>query len=394
MPPALIKEIGLQGYEMLAQTHKGGVTWLQVRPQQERSACPRCGSGHLHSKGRYQRCVRHLDCFGKPTQLQVQLQRWRCVDCGRTFAPPLPGIKGGRHSSEPFRAEVYQRHHDGACGTTAAKRSGVSASTVERIYREHTARKARERQRLECPTYLGIDEHVLHRGKRYVTTFCDLKNHKVFDLAHGRSASELAGFLSQLDGREKVKVICIDLCSAYRAMIQQWFPNAKIVADRFHAVRIVMQHCCALAAEIAPEIKGRRGGLRVLRKRPENLTDRQREQLEALLVRHPALRPIYEKMRAICDLLNLKTQSARRCRQHARRLLTHIEQLRRSGFDALNTLAKTLQSWLEPLARMWRFAKNNGITEGFHRKMKLIQRRAYGFRSFHNYRLRVIAQCG
>ena len=27
---------------------------------------------------------------------------------------------------------------------------------------------------------------------------------------------------------------------------------------------------------------------------------------------------------------------------------------------------------------MWRFSKNNGITEGFHRKMKLIQRRAYG----------------
>ncbi len=43
---------------------------------------------------------------------------------------------------------------------------------------------------------------------------------------------------------------------------------------------------------------------------------------------------------------------------------------------------------------MWRFTRNNGITEGFHRKMKLIQRRAYGFRSFENYRLRVIAQCG
>ena len=49
---------------------------------------------------------------------------------------------------------------------------------------------------------------------------------------------------------------------------------------------------------------------------------------------------------------------------------------------------------LEPVAAMWRFTRNNGITEGFHRKMKLIQRRAYGFRNFHNYRLRVIAQCG
>ena len=37
---------------------------------------------------------------------------------------------------------------------------------------------------------------------------------------------------------------------------------------------------------------------------------------------------------------------------------------------------------------------NNGITEGFHRKMKLIQRRAYGYRNFENYRLRVLVECG
>lgn len=35
----------------------------------------------------------------------------------------------------------------------------------------------------------------------------------------------------------------------------------------------------------------------------------------------------------------------------------------------------------------------NGITEGFHRKMKLIQRRAFGFRNFENDRRRVRALC-
>ena len=41
-----------------------------------------------------------------------------------------------------------------------------------------------------------------------------------------------------------------------------------------------------------------------------------------------------------------------------------------------------------------RFTRNNAITEGFHRKMKLIQRRAYGFRNFSNYQIRVLAACG
>ncbi len=41
---------------------------------------------------------------------------------------------------------------------------------------------------------------------------------------------------------------------------------------------------------------------------------------------------------------------------------------------------------------MWRFNKSNGITEGFHREMKLIQRHAYGFENFKNYRLYPRAQ--
>jgi transposase len=94
------------------------------------------------------------------------------------------------------------------------------------------------------------------------------------------------------------------------------------------------------------------------------------------------------------DLLRLKHQTAKACRQHIPKLLGLIDELRASAFEPLVRLASTFQSWREPLVTMWRFTKNNGITEGFHRKMKLIQRRAYGFRNFHNYRLRVIAQCG
>jgi hypothetical protein len=43
---------------------------------------------------------------------------------------------------------------------------------------------------------------------------------------------------------------------------------------------------------------------------------------------------------------------------------------------------------------MWRFTRSNGITEGFHNKMETINRQAYGFRNFQNYRLRVQVLCG
>jgi len=50
-------------------------------------------------------------------------------------------------------------------------------------------------------------------------------------------------------------------------------------------------------------------------------------------------------------------------------------------------------AWATEVAMMWRFTRNNGITEGFHTKMEVLQRQAYGFRNFHNYRLRVRIMC-
>lgn len=50
-----------------------------------------------------------------------------------------------------------------------------------------------------------------------------------------------------------------------------------------------------------------------------------------------------------------------------------------SFWAVLESRIQWIRSWAEPIACMWRFTESNRITEGFHRKMKLIQRRAYGF---------------
>jgi transposase len=89
-----------------------------------------------------------------------------------------------------------------------------------------------------------------------------------------------------------------------------------------------------------------------------------------------------------------KKSRARQWKKLIHRFLAWKEHLKECPFQYLKTLGKTLEAWQEEIARVWRYSKNNGITEGFHRKMKLIQRRAYGFRNFENYRLRVKVLCG
>ena len=393
MSPTL-SEIGMRGYRVKAWEDKPSVKVI-VEPTAKRPrACPHCGDHHLHSKGRYRRSVRHLESFGTFSRLIIECRRFFCCGCHRSFVQPLPGILPGRHTSEPFRQRVWREHEDGICGSRLAKLTDLGQATIERIYHQFTERKARERKSLLCPQVLGIDEHTLHKGCRFATTFCDLKNHSVFDIVQGKSCASLEAFLLQLKGREQVRVVCIDMSSTYRALIRRYFPNARIVADRFHVVRLVMYHFMDLFRAIGPDLKYSRPYLAALRSRPDRLTERRREALHELFRRYPAFKPIYAQMRKLIDLLCRKHRTQRQCRHLARQLLAITRQLAESRFAPLATLASTLESWQEEIACMWRFTKNNGITEGFHRKMKLIQRRAYGFRNFENYRLRVLAQCG
>ncbi len=356
--------------------------------------CPCCGGDRLHSKGRYERRVRHLACFGNPSELVIECRRYVCLGCRRSFVQALPGIMPGRHSTEKWREEIYERHGDGICATVLAGREKMAPATVGRIYAQFTERKAKERLSLDCPRVLGIDEHTLHKGQRFATTLCDLKRHRVFDISPGRSEAELAPYLRTLRGRDQVRVVCIDLSNSYRSLIKRWFPRAAIVADRFHAIRLVGLHLMRLARQLCPELGWNRAWLGVLRMRSDRMDGAQKQRLAKLLADKPVLAGIYEIKEKLCTLLRHKEQSKKACRLHIRDLLELIDVLRQSGREAACTLAKSLADWTEEIVRMWRFSRNNGITEGFHRKMKLIQRRAYGFRSFNNYRLRVIAQCG
>lgn len=387
--------IGLKGYDILQTQHNHElILHVKLKQKFEPKTCPYCSSDKLYSKGKYQRTVRHLECFNKPCKLVIHTHRRLCRCCNRSFIPRFPGITKWRHSSEPLRKHIYSLHHQGICAKTLATEKKIGHATVGRIYSQFTLRKAKERLSQECPQILGIDEHTLNKRQGFSTTLCDLKNRRVFDIVPGRSNQDLAHYFGSLKGRDKVKVVCIDLSSPYRKLIQRYFPNARIVADRFHVVRIIYHRFMQLARAVAPNLKSHRGYLAAMRKRPEKLTSKQQQNLKDLFLQYPTLKIIYKHMHQLRRLMNKKERTKKQCAKLAKLFTKHIHKLKYTDLKPMQTLAKTLHEWMEPIACMWRFTKNNGITEGFHRKMKLIQRRAYGFRNFENYRLRVIAQCG
>lgn len=185
----------------------------------------------------------------------------------------------------------------------------------------------------------------------------------------------------------------MDLSQTYRSIARTRFPKALIVADRFHVVRLALHHLMKTCRQIDPELVHRRGMVRLLQKHARNLTDGQAERLSICLASQPAIASIYAFKEELMTLLIAKNQPKAECRILVHRLLDAIRELEHSPFADCQTLGRTLDSWQVEIGRMWRFSRSNGITEGFHRSMKLIQRQAFGFRNFENYRRRVRALC-
>ncbi|HWQ52033.1 MAG TPA: transposase, partial [Bryobacteraceae bacterium] len=179
----------------------------------------------------------------------------------------------------------------------------------------------------------------------------------------------------------------------YRALVRKHFPNARIVADRFHVIRMINQHFLACWREIDPAGARHRGLTSLMRRHRHNLKPEQQDRLAAYLASYPALDLIYRFKQRLCYLLLKKHRTRRQCARLVPRFLRAVEELRQSGLLQLVRLGETLHNWSAEIAAMWRFTRNNGITEGFHTKMELLQRQAYGFRNFQNYRLRVIVMC-
>jgi transposase len=315
-------------------------------------------------------------------------------ECGCYFVLKIPGTLPKKRSTEQFRQDVFHLHQGGLTQTRLSQSHFVSVSTVERWYQDFVAYRVKELEGRHCPSVLGIDEHFFSRKKGFATTLVDLKNHKVFDVVLGRSEASLKTYLKNLRGKERVQVVVMDLSETYRSIIRKYFPNAMIVADRFHVVRLLNQHFLKVWGILDPEGRKNRGLLSLVRRHECNLKPEQVPKLQSYFNEIPGLEQLYRFKQDLMQLLLKKSQNRVDAKNLIPQLLWHLNELLQSPWEPLKTFGETLKSWLEPIVRMWRFTKNNGITEGFHTKMEMISRRAYGFRNFNNYRLRVIALCG
>lgn len=357
-------------------------------------SCPHCQCRKLRIKATQERTFKHGVLGQRLVRLVVKIPKFFCKGCKRYFVLRIPGILPKKRSTESFRQEVFHLHQGGLTQVHLSRTHSISYSTVERWYHDFVEYRVKELSGRSCPMVLGIDEHFFSRKQGFATTFVDLRNHKVFDVVLGKYEADLKSYLENLPGKENVKVVVMDLSEHYRRIVEKYFPNAMIVADRFHVIRWINHQFLNAWKQFDPVGRKDRAVLSLMRRHYWKLNQQQMVKLENYFSQHPELKALYDFKQGLVELLLNKSVTQKRAKALIPQFLWHLNECLDSPVQAFRELGRTLKRWSEPIVRMWRFSKTNGITEGLHNKMEMISRRAFGFRNFQNYRLRVIALCG
>ncbi len=193
--------------------------------------------------------------------------------------------------------------------------------------------------------------------------------------------------LEHIEGRENVRNVVLDMCDPYRSFATRFFPNARLVADKFHVLRLLSPAINRHRRLV--EGDRRSAALRRLLLRSRyRLEYAERLALDQWLVKHPALRALYEAKEALHMVYRTRGYD------RAAKALTRLtDGLAATALPELQTFRRTLMRWRREILEYFRTGLTNGRTEGFNNKAKLVKKRAYGYRSFRNYRLRLLNAC-
>lgn len=275
-----------------------------------------------------------------------------------------------------------------------ARHLGVSWTFVKNLQKEYLG-KHYGRPNLKKVRYIGIDETAVGKGHKYFTIVLDLESGAVLFVGDGKSADALKPFWKRVKrAGVKIEAVATDMSPAYISAVRENLPQAALVFDHFHVVKLMNDRLQKLRRDLYRELTDKmhknvlKGTRWLLLKNPENLDEKkgERERLEeALKLNAPLALAYYMKE----DLRRIWQQSDKR--QAAQILNSWIERARNSGVRILQKLSKTLAKYRGGILQWYDFPLTTSALEGTNTKIKLMQRQSYGIRDKEFLKLKIYA---
>lgn len=403
--------VGLKDVRVLHYARRGRQVELVIEQVVADPRCPGCG-GPARVKERP--LVRYVDLpvYGTPMRLGWRKHRMRCPD---------PGC--------PRRSWVLTDHRIAAKSclltTRAAKWATVQVGTgrtVSEVAAElncdwHTvndavtsygeALLAADRKRLNHTVAIGLDETSFVRladaRTSYATTVCDVQHHQIIDILPSRHFVDVAGFLDKQPAAWKQRIAfgALDMSASYAAVYSVILPNTAQVVDSFHVIALANRALDQVRRRVQNEQTGHRGrrddplyrARRLLQAGEERLTAKATQRLASLLALGDPNAEVAITYRVKERLREFyRTRELPKARAMLEDLIGHCR--RPAMPPELQKLARTLHTWFDKICNYHLARISNGPTEALNNLIKRIKRIGFGFRNFHNYRIRALLYAG
>lgn len=262
--------------------------------------------------------------------------------------------------------------------------SGIIKVSDNRIWRllRHYVEIALENQDLSELTDLGVDETAVLRGHSYISLFVDLKQKKTVYVTEGKGAETMETFSGELIKKkgspDKIRVISQDMSPAFTAGAQRHFPNAKIVYDRFHLMKMVTEALDIVRKSEAMDNPILKKSRMALLKNEVNLSTKQRIKLAEIKMKDEELETARAwRMKNRFQEIYL----AENPEDFEKKLNEWIKWIMHSNIVPMKHVAKTIRNHWDGVFNWINYRVSNGILEGLNSVFQAAKAKARGYKS-------------
>ena len=249
---------------------------------------------------------------------------------------------------------------------------------------------------LPAPRAIGVDEIAIKKGHNYRIVVSDLdRGRPIWVGGTGRTEADFDRFFVALGAKKTacIQLAAMDRWKPFRSSLTRNAPQARVIFDKFHIMRhlgdaldeVRRREYRRLAAKDRAFIKGQRYTLLSHR---ENLSHDGRASLTKLLKANKRLNTAYLLKESFSQLWSYQTEGW--ARAFFERWKQSLKWPRLTPYD---TFAAMIERHWEGIAS-YGHPENKvslGLVEGLNNKIRVLQRRAYGYRDEDYLKLKIVA---
>ena len=384
---------GIRGYSYVSTRYEDGQTIFRIEAPRESLRCPCCGAAHVHIIERFRRQWRTVPIGSRATFIEMEVPRVECQQCGVRRRIELTFAEPRRQHTKAFERYVMELLQF-MTPQDVAWHLAISWDLANDIQKRRLGKRF-ARPKLKHLKRIAIDEIHLGRKHRFITLVLDLDSGAVVFVGEGKGTDALKPFWKRLRASHaRVQAVATDMSAAYILAVTTNLPDASLVFDRFHVVKLLNEKLTQLRRQLHREARDKlhkdvlKGIRWLLLKNPDNLDETRDEakRLQDALDLNASLATAYYLKEELREFWNQPNWCS------AERFLNGwCARAQASSIRVLQSFAKTLLGHRTGLLA-WYFDRiSTGPLEAINNKIKLMQRRAYGYRDLELFKLRILS---